>query len=436
MRLKINNVAELENLDLKIDGLTIIAGENNTGKSTLNKCLYAAFNSLNSLSENVFTDKINSFLTDLKEELISNADGDDYRERYFISKIIDDRSFVEEIKRLSLAAEINDINDINDINNYIRNYLSKEIIERKLTLPIDNLNKEVFNIEPYLKINNDEIKKKITTKMFQSEFNGTINNIHDDTSIAEIILEIKDNTTSYKIQSNRVTEITTNLSLELQAVYVDNLYSLDNVMDVSHKRLFEKGHRTALIDSFFNFYDNNYTSEILKENRLKKIFSIIDDIAKGFIIFDAISGIRYRESETDGVEKALSFSNISDGLKTFILLKELILNKTLKDNGTIIFDEPEIHLHPEWQIKLAELIVLIQKEYGMHIVLTTHSPYFLYALEVFSTKYGISEKTNYYYTQRKQGKITVENIGKNLEIIYSVLNKPFQTIEDLTSDLY
>ena len=430
MRLKINNVAELENIALKIDGLTIIAGENNTGKSTINKCLYAAFNSLNSLSEHVFTDKINSFLTDLKEELISNADGDDYKERYFISKIIDNRSFVEEIKRLSLAAEIN------DINNFIRTYLSEEIIKRKLTIPIDNLNKEVFNIEPYLKINNDEIKKKITTKMFQSEFNGTINNIHDDTSIAEIILEIKDYTTSYKIQSNRVTEITNNLSLELQAVYVDNLYSLDNVMNVSHKKLFEKGHRTALIDSFFNFYDSNITSEILKENRLKKIFSIIDDIAKGYIIFDSISGIRYRESETDGVEKALSFSNISDGLKTFILLKELILNKTLKDNGTIIFDEPEIHLHPEWQIKLAELIVLIQKEYGMHIVLTTHSPYFLYALEVFSTKYGISRKTNYYYTQRKQGKITVENIGKNLEIIYSVLNKPFQTIEDLTSDLY
>lgn len=430
MRLKINNVAELENIALKIDGLTIIAGENNTGKSTINKCLYAAFNSLNSLSEHVFTDKINSFLTDLKEELISNADGDDYRERYFISKIIDNESFVEEIKRLSLAAEIN------DINNFIRTYLSKEIIKRKLTIPIDNLNKEVFNIEPYLKINNDEIKKKIATKMFRSEFNGTINNIHDDTSIAEIILEIKDYTTSYKIQTNHVTEITNNLSLELQAVYVDNLYSLDNVMNVSHKKLFEKGHRTALIDSFFNFYDNNITSEILKENRLKKIFSIINDIAKGYIIFDGISGIRYRESETDGVGKALSFSNISDGLKTFILLKELILNKTLKDNGTIIFDEPEIHLHPEWQIKLAELIVLIQKEYGMHIVLTTHSPYFLYALEVFSTKYGISEKTNYYYTQRKQGKITVENIGKNLEIIYSVLNKPFQTIEDLTSDLY
>ena len=57
MRLEINNVAELEHVDLKIDGLTIIAGENNTGKSTINKCLYAAFNSLNSLSEHVFMDK-------------------------------------------------------------------------------------------------------------------------------------------------------------------------------------------------------------------------------------------------------------------------------------------------------------------------------------------------------------------------------------------
>ena len=163
---------------------------------------------------------------------------------------------------------------------------------------------------------------------------------------------------------------------------------------------------------------------------------MISDIATGHMVWDFRYGIRYKEPEYEEIEKALSFSNISAGLKTVIFLKELILNGTLKDHGTIIFDEPEIHLHPEWQIKLAELIVLIQKEYDMHIVLTTHSPYFLYALEVFSTKYEVSEKTNYYYTQRKHGKITVENIGKNLEIIYSALNKPFQSIEDLTSDLY
>ena len=125
MRLEINNVAELEHVDLKIDGLTIIAGENNTGKSTINKCLYAAFNSLNSLSEHVFMDKINSFLTDLKQELISNTDGDDFRERYLISKIIDKRSFVDEIKRLSLVAEVN------DINNFIKNHLSEEFKKTK-----------------------------------------------------------------------------------------------------------------------------------------------------------------------------------------------------------------------------------------------------------------------------------------------------------------
>ena len=47
-------------------------------------------------------------------------------------------------------------------------------------------------------------------------------------------------------------------------------------------------------------------------------------------------------------------------------------------------DEPEIHLHPAWQVIFAELIVLIQKEFNMHILLNTHSPYFLNAIEIYA----------------------------------------------------
>lgn len=61
------------------------------------------------------------------------------------------------------------------------------------------------------------------------------------------------------------------------------------------------------------------------------------------------------------------------------------------NNGTLILDEPEIHLHPKWQLLLAETIVLIQKSFEMHILITTHSPYFMKAIKVYTEKYEISE---------------------------------------------
>ena len=46
MRLEISNFAKIDYADLKIDGITVIAGENNTGKTTVGKLLYCVFNSL------------------------------------------------------------------------------------------------------------------------------------------------------------------------------------------------------------------------------------------------------------------------------------------------------------------------------------------------------------------------------------------------------
>lgn len=58
-------------------------------------------------------------------------------------------------------------------------------------------------------------------------------------------------------------------------------------------------------------------------------------------------------------------------------MKVLLKSGALDAGGTIILDEPEIHLHPAWQLAFAEIIVLLQKELGMHVLMSTHSPYFL-----------------------------------------------------------
>lgn len=53
MELNIKNFARIKEASIKIDGITVIAGENNTSKSTIGKILFASFNSLKDIDEKV-----------------------------------------------------------------------------------------------------------------------------------------------------------------------------------------------------------------------------------------------------------------------------------------------------------------------------------------------------------------------------------------------
>lgn len=49
MKLKIENVAKIEYAEIEMNGITIIAGKNNTGKSTIGKVIFSLFNSLSNI---------------------------------------------------------------------------------------------------------------------------------------------------------------------------------------------------------------------------------------------------------------------------------------------------------------------------------------------------------------------------------------------------
>ena len=97
------------------------------------------------------------------------------------------------------------------------------------------------------------------------------------------------------------------------------------------------------------------------------------------------------------------------------------------------FDEPEIHLHPEWQLAFAEVIVLLQKEFDLSIVVTTHSAYFLFAVEVFSAKHEIKHNCNYYLAEAAGNDMVAAfaDVTDNLEPIYAKYFKPFQELENM-----
>lgn len=64
-------------------------------------------------------------------------------------------------------------------------------------------------------------------------------------------------------------------------------------------------------------------------------------------------------------------------------------------------------------------------------MLTTHSPYFLNALEVYSEKYGIESSCRYYLAKNNKESLSeVVNVTGDLELVYSMLARPFQILEN------
>ncbi len=53
MKLELENVGKISLANIELNGITVIAGENNTGKSTVGKILFSLFNSVANMEENI-----------------------------------------------------------------------------------------------------------------------------------------------------------------------------------------------------------------------------------------------------------------------------------------------------------------------------------------------------------------------------------------------
>lgn len=173
--------------------------------------------------------------------------------------------------------------------------------------------------------------------------------------------------------------------------------------------------------------DSTVIQDILNDQMLKPVQDRLKEICHGSLR-SVGKGIKFVDDNMPGV--SLDLKNVSAGLKTFLILQELIRNGSIGENGTVILDEPEIHLHPQWQVVLAEMIVLLQKAMGLHVLITSHSPYFISAIDVFAKKHDVIKNNRYYFSSREGNSVFVEDVTDRIRIIYDSLAAPYQTIQD------
>lgn len=122
-------------------------------------------------------------------------------------------------------------------------------------------------------------------------------------------------------------------------------------------------------------------------------------------------------------------------IEKFILIKALIEQEILTEGSTLFFLTPESETHPKFQVILSELIVMIRKKYKADIILATHSPFIISAIETYKLQYELDEQTNFYYVDKEKGKVIVANVSADVNKVYSLLCTPFFEMEDLECKL-
>ena len=172
---------------------------------------------------------------------------------------------------------------------------------------------------------------------------------------------------------------------------------------------------------------------IRTKEKLNDIYKTLQSVVNGEILVNPNNEEYYLKNNE--FDKPISFHNLSTGVKSFVILKMLLEKGCLKEKDVVILDEPEIHLHPQWQIAYAELIVLLQKHFDLSVIVTTHSPYFVDALNLFSCKYGTDDKVNFYLSVNNANTVTMECVTNKIELIYKKMASPIQILDTLRYEL-
>jgi len=331
MEIHLKNIGMIKGANVKFDGLTVIAGENDTGKSTLGKSLYFLM----------------TFLLD-------------------INKVIDNNFTKNEEKRL------------------LR--LSKLIFDNQLS------NKSSF-----------ALKTEVGFYQF---------GIEDNDISHENDFEIKIDKDDLKLPIMIETPLVWNLSK-----FFNQMANIQSQAGIFGDEL--------SIDYPFLLKDLHFR---LMVGSTKESYHVEDEICtliNGKFKKDEL-GNYYFEREN----KKISLLNTATGIKYFGIFQVLSQNNYLNENTVLVLDEPEVHLHPKWQLEMAKVIVELVKN-GVKILVNSHSPYMIEALQRYSELEEIT--ADFYLAEDGYIKKVNESNSETLAKIFEKLSEPFDTFEKMDS---
>ncbi|MCT7547977.1 ATP-binding protein [Aliarcobacter butzleri] len=367
--------------------ITAIVGENGSGKTTLIRCLVNNF----MINKKIVCFSNNSILINSSLDLINN------KTHYKIEKLDDElynliffnKNFVMDIPNNSIFSSLY----LENNNLYLKYF---DYNKDKFILNIHHFYKKVLEnifLNKHKTVFFNPTKISIHFNYLCKEYMGS-KEIKNNNNLEDIKYRYKVYLKSFEISEtiNNDKEIIKILHTKEMQKFLNNSkekilnYDYDKYIDTNISLLIEKDEN---IYNFLNKYFVYKESQLLRDKEFlfeearKLKFLILEKDIEIFFYLNRIGFLEY-----DFFDDKKSFLSLSSGEKSFFS-DMIILSNGIKDFLnlkkdrkflTLILDEPETTLHPQWQkLYISYLIQFFSKNFtqNIHIILTSHSPFII-----------------------------------------------------------
>lgn len=151
--------------------------------------------------------------------------------------------------------------------------------------------------------------------------------------------------------------------------------------------------------------------------------SLLDSIGENMEEYGAISNVKLEELDEEGHIRSLMADDPQGGERVNVaamgegisqMLPVVAATLRSDEHSILLVEQPEIHLHPALQSKLADLFVQVVNYGKRQIIVETHSEHLLLRLRTHVAKGNIEpEKVSILYVEKKGGASTVRRLKLN-----------------------
>ena len=432
LRFKIQDYHAIKSADIKIDGITVLAGENGSGKSTLSRWIYYLINSMVRFEDYCLSTLYSELYGELRRFIRLSSDWR-YRESiYRIEKKyhFNGDEFKSYLYQVVLSLKDSVVTLLNNDNTVITRKRILFLIGKEDMADLDNMDN--VRLEEAISDYFEHFIQEYTNKYYQTKSRIAEKNYKD-------LYEAIANTYN---TSDDFPRIFTLFEKE-ESLFVDNTflepYFFNKVIYIDASIPTPDGDRPDA-DVIGNKTRDLILSSLSKEldQNAQKILLRMQRIINGSIVLKESEALYHskelRYARRDGLD--IPLRSAASGIQAIAYLYRLLESGVLDANTLLLVDEPETHLHPQWVVEYANILVSLQKEMGVKIVIASHSPDMVSAIETISRRHQLENQTRFYQARQESDmKYVFDDLQNNIAGIFESFNVAFSKMQDYGADL-